>query len=116
MPRLDRPAAIALAEETAGRANEGRFDATLAMLDTALMRLARRGAGVPTPEAVEGEAEITARLAPTPHAARAWAELQADLAARARHARAVNLDPASLILDMVLKANETAARTVGQAP
>ena len=116
MPLLDRPSAIALAEGSAGRANEARFEATLAMLDVALMRLARRGAGVPTPEAVEGEAEIATRLAPTPRAAQAWAELQAELSARARHARAVNLDPASLILDMVLKANETAARTVGQAP
>lgn len=116
MPRLDRPAAIALADGSAGQGNEARFEATLGMLDTALMRLARRAAGVPTAEAVDGEAEIAARLAPTLRAAQAWAELQVELSARARHARAVNLDPASLILDMVLKANETAARTVGQAP
>jgi DNA polymerase-3 subunit delta' len=86
------------------------------MIDAALMRVARRGAGLATTEAVAGEAALAARLAPTPRAARAWAELQAELAGRARHARAVNLDPASLILDMILKANETAARTVGQAP
>ncbi len=116
MPLLDRQSALALAEATAGRANEARLDATLGIFDAVLTRIARHGAGVPTAEAVSGEASIAMRLAPTSYAARAWAELQAELAARARHARAVNLDPASLILDMVLKANETAARTVGKAP
>jgi DNA polymerase-3 subunit delta' len=86
------------------------------MFDAARARLARRGAGVATPEAVAGEAALAARLAPNARAAQSWAELHGELAARARHGRAVNLDPASLILDMVLKANETAARTVGQAP
>lgn len=116
MPLLDRPAALALAEAGAGRTNEVRLDATLRMFDAALSRLARRGAGVPTSELLDGEAETAARLVPTPWAAKVWAELQLELSARARHARAVNLDPASLILDMVLKANETAARTVGRAP
>ncbi len=116
MPLLDRSSAFALAEKTSGRANEARLDATVGMFEAALSRMARRGAGVPMSEAVSGEASLAARLAPTPHAARAWADLQTELSARARHARAVNLDPASLILDMVLKANDTATRTVGQAP
>jgi DNA polymerase-3 subunit delta' len=34
--------------------------------------------------------------------------LHQSLGARARHARAVNLDPAALVLDMVLKIDETA--------
>ena len=50
-----------------------------------------------------------ARLSPDPAAARQWATLQQELSARAGHALAVNLDPATLILDMVLKMNETAA-------
>jgi len=37
--------------------------------------------------------------------------LQQDLTARVRHGRAVNLDPASLILDMIFKIEQT-ARTV----
>lgn len=116
MPHLDRSAAIALAEASAGRLNEARLDATLAMFDAALMRLARRGAGMAMGEAVAGEMALADRLAPTPRAAQIWSELQVELAGRARHARTVNLDPASLILDMVLKANETAARTLGRAP
>lgn len=116
MPLLDRGRALKLADVGAGAANAARVDGTLAMLDAAIARLARRGAGAPVGEAIAGEAELAARLAPGPAAARMWADLQGELAARGRHGRAVNLDPASLILDMTLRANETAARAVGQAP
>ncbi len=37
-----------------------------------------------------------------------WAQLQQDLTDRSRHGRAVNLDPAALILDMIFKIEETA--------
>lgn len=109
LPRLDRPAAIAFAEAAARRGEEGRFDLAVGLIDTALARLARTGAtATPPPEAAPGEAAMLARLAPGPHAARAWADLAATLAARARRGKAVNLDPAALILDMLLKTSETA--------
>ncbi|MFZ1347943.1 MAG: DNA polymerase III subunit delta', partial [Tabrizicola sp.] len=38
----------------------------------------------------------------------AWAELAGDLSARARRGKAVNLDPAALLMDMLLKVDETA--------
>ena len=38
----------------------------------------------------------------------AWADLAADLSARARRGKAVNLDPAALLMDMLLKLDETA--------
>ncbi|TGN43156.1 DNA polymerase III subunit delta', partial [Paracoccus liaowanqingii] len=41
-------------------------------------------------------------LSPDDRAARIWAEAQARLSARARAGRAVNLDPAALVMDMVL--------------
>jgi DNA polymerase-3 subunit delta' len=116
MPHLDRPAALALAEAAAGRQNEARFDATLRLLDVAVSRVALRAAGRDLRPVTADEAQVAERLAPTPAAGRLWADLQARLAERGRRGRAVNLDPASLILDMVLDANETAARTVGQAP
>ncbi|MGB8623293.1 MAG: DNA polymerase III subunit delta', partial [Paracoccaceae bacterium] len=52
---------------------------------------------------------LMARLCPDAQAARVWAEAADTLGARARHGRAVNLDPAALILDMVLRIDETAA-------
>lgn len=110
MPRVDRPTVLKLAEGAAGRGKEARRDLTLRLIDLLLVRLARYGAGhAPTAEAAKGELAELARLSPDMAAARTWAGLQQELSGRASHALAVNLDPASLILDMVLRINETAA-------
>ena len=110
LPRLDRPLALQLAEATAGKEGDVRFDLTLSLLDTALARLARRGTtGASLPEIVQGEAETLARLAPGPAAGRIWADLAASLTERARRGRAVNLDPAALTFDMFLDLDRTAA-------
>jgi DNA polymerase-3 subunit delta' len=110
-PGLDRPAALALAESCVGRDAEARFDLMLRLTGLLLMRLARTGAlGTPPPEAVPGEAATLRRLAPDAAAARAWAEAAEAALARAAHGRAVNLDPASVILDMFLRLDRTAAR------
>jgi len=110
-PRLDRPRAIRLAESVAGKGAEARFDLALRLVELLLARLARTGAtGRPPPEAAPGEAAMLARLAPGPLASRGWAEAAQTLAARARRGRAVNLDPAALFLDTVLRMEETAHR------
>jgi DNA polymerase-3 subunit delta' len=107
LPRLDRPAAIRLAESAAQRGAEERLDLLLALMDLFIARLARAGAlGHAAAEAVPGEAALLARLSPDAVAGRRWAGLHQALGARARHGRAVNLDPAALILDMVLKIDE----------
>ncbi len=114
-PRLDRPAAIKLAESASGRGSEARYALILRLFDTALARLARSGAGhAPHAEAARDEAQIFARLSPGPGAAQAWATLHQDLTARAAHARAVNLDPSSVILDMILKVNERASEVLSR--
>ena len=103
LPRVDRPRTLSLAESAAGKGNEARFDLILTLLDLFLARLARAGILGPGPEAVPGEAGLLARMAPDHGAARAYAALAQRLGARARHGRAVNLDPAALVLDMVLQ-------------
>lgn len=109
LPRLDRPAALRLAEGAAQRGAAERFELLLALFDLFLARLARAGTlGFEGAEAAPGEAALFTRLAPTPAAARVWAELQQSLGARARHARAVNLDPAATVLDVVFRIDETA--------
>lgn len=111
VPQLDRLAAARLADSAGGRAAEARFDLLLTLMDLFLSRLARAGvAGAPIPEAAAGEAALLARLSPAPLAGRAWAELHHSLGARVRHGRAVNLDPGALLLDMILKIDETAGR------
>jgi len=67
------------------------------------------------PEAAKGEADTLTRLAQHPHAARLWAEAAQSLSARARKGKAVNLDPAALLMDMVLKLEETAASSTATA-
>ncbi len=114
LPRIDRAAAIRLAESCTGRNAEPRFAHVLDLLDLFLSRAARAGLmGEPGVQGAPGEARLLARIAPHDHAARAWATLQQDLSARARHGKAVNLDPASLILDMLWRIEETAQSTAG---
>ena len=113
LPRMDRPRAIKLAESCAGRA-EGRFDLLLDLLDLFLTRVARAGLLAAPPEAAPGEAALLSRLAPHDVAARAWADRQALASARARQGKAVNLDPAALVLDMLLQIEQT-ARTAAAA-
>lgn len=110
LPRLDRVQALALAEAGAGRGQDAQFGLIVTLLDLFLARLARAGTiGQCPPEAAAGEAALIARLSPNPLAAREWANLAQSLGVRARRARAVNLDPASLLMDMLLKIDETAA-------
>ena len=110
MPGMPRPALNALADSTAARGNEARFDMLLRLLEVALARMARCGATgrAPEPVAAPGEGAVLAKMAPDAQAARTWAALAATLAARARSARAVNLDPAALVVDIFLQMEQAA--------
>ncbi len=109
-PNIDRPVLLRIAESAAGAKNADHFDLLLKLLDFFIARLARAGvAGPPRHEACKNEIAILTRLAPNPYAGRAWAQAQQELGARARHGKAVNLDPAALLLDMGLKINALAA-------
>lgn len=112
LPRLDRTAALTLTESAAQRGGgDAKLDLFLTLIDLFLARAARAGVvGAMGPEAAAGEGQLFARLSPDARAARAWADLQQTLGARARHGRAVNLDPATLLLDMILKIDQTAGQ------
>jgi DNA polymerase-3 subunit delta' len=112
LPRLDRTAAIRMAEACSGRGAEPHFAHLLDLIDLFLSRTARAALmGEPVVQGAPGEANLLARLAPHEDAARRWAGLQQDLSTRARHGKAVNLDPASLILDMLFRIEDTARLT-----
>ena len=111
LPRMDRGLAAKLSQSAGARGAEDRFTLTLDLIDRFMARLARTGAtGSPPPEILPDEAQLLTRLAPDMGAGRAWADLAADLTARARKGKAVNLDPAALILDMCLRIGSTAER------
>ena len=109
LPRLSRPLALKLAEAAAGKGAQAQFDLILDLIDLALARLARAGAtGDIPPDAAPGEADPIRRLSSDAFSARGWADLAQTLGLRARRGKAVNLDPFALLMDMLLKIEETA--------
>lgn len=114
IPRISRQELQVLCDSAGGRDAEARFDLIVRLFELALSRLARRGAtGLDRPEAAPGEAALLATLSPDARRARFWAEQATELGARARSARAVNLDPAALVLDMFLRLEAAARPMVG---
>lgn len=112
MPQLDRAEAVKLAETAAARGGEAKRDLLFELLDLLMARLAKTGAtgSPPAIEASPKEAETLIRLAPTPDAGRAWAEIAQETGARVRHGLSVNLDPAALVLDTLLKMSQAHSR------
>ncbi len=109
--KVDRIKALALAESMIGAKNAERFDLALDLADQFLARLARAGlTGPPGTQAAQGEARLLAALGPDDRAARVWANLSQALRERARHAQGVNLDPATVLLDIALRVEETAQK------
>lgn len=110
LPQMDRARTLRLAESVAQRGAEEKLELLFTLLEIALARLARTGATgqPPTIEAAPHEAATLSRLANGPHMGRAWADLSHEALARARHGRAVNLDPAALVLDTMFKIHGTA--------
>lgn len=105
LPEMDPARAMRMAEASATRGGEAKLDLLIGLIEIFLARTARRGAlgQAPDPEAAPGEATLLARLSPDARSARKWAELAEELGQRMRHGRAVNLDPAALILDTILR-------------
>ena len=107
-PNMDRQAARAFVDTVTTRGAEERLALAVRLLDLALVRLARTGAGMaPLHPAAKGETDAWAKLS-LAASSRRWAELQQALSARLGHGLAVNVDPASLLLDALLQVNETA--------
>ena len=107
-PRMDRNIILALGEKAAKRGAEADYDLILRLTSLAIGRMARAGA---TGEALaEAEAPLH-RLCPDTQAAQNWAACLQDIEGRTAHAKAVNLDPAQVILDMFLRIEKTAGKT-----
>lgn len=109
-PGLDRGLALALADKCAARGNESTYALMIELITLALVRLARHGAGMPMIEAANGELTLAEKLSATAHQSRIWANLQQEISAKTTHARAVNLDPAQVILDMFIQIDKAARR------
>lgn len=109
--QFDRSRALRLAEAVTARGAEQKRDMLFTLLDLLFARLARTGATgrPPETEAAPGEAEILMRQAPDAATGRRWAETAQATSARVRHGLAVNLDPAALVLDTLIKMSQARA-------
>ena len=108
-PSMDRQALAKLVDRVSARGVNTRLDLAVMLLDIALTRMARAGAGVmPGHEACEREVDILKRLSAAPGRAKIWATLQQELSARIAHGRGVNIDATSLLTDAFLQINEAA--------
>lgn len=115
-PGADRREMIAMAEACAGREAEPTYDLTLRLTDFLLVRLARAGAyGAPQTLAAEAEGPLLTRLAPSHDTARIWADLAGEIQAKTARARAVNLDPAQVVLDTFISIDAAAKRARARA-
>ena len=112
LPQMDRARALKLAEAAAQRGAEDKLALLFSLINLLLARLARTGAtGMAPPiAAAPGETEMLVRLSPTPAQGRIWADIAQEVSARAAHGLAVNLDPAALVLDTLLKISSHAPR------
>lgn len=112
LPQMDRSRALRLADAAATRGAEAKRDLLFTLIELLLARLARTGAcGMPpSPQADPAEADVLQRLSPTPDQGRIWADLAAESTARIRHGLSVNLDPAALVLDTLIKISQAAPR------
>ncbi|MEM6578196.1 MAG: DNA polymerase III subunit delta' [Pseudomonadota bacterium] len=109
LPGLDRSRAIKLSNMASARGAEARLDLLFELIELFLARMARAGAcGTPPREAIAGEAAVIAKFSQNDRQGRAWAECAGKIADRTRHGRAVNLDPATLVLDTVFELQRTA--------
>lgn len=110
--RVDRAIALKLANACVGKTAEQTYALTTKLIHYFIARLAKYGAMQPNDftEAATGEAQILSNLSPNANTARKWANISQELSTRVTHAKAVNLDPSSVILDMFLKIEETAQK------
>jgi DNA polymerase-3 subunit delta' len=106
---LDRRRAITLADAATARDGGIRYALILDLIRLALTRLALSGAGGPVTPVSGTEAEVMARLGRTAAQGRLWAGVVPELVGRAAHARAINLDPAQVVLDVLLRIDAAAA-------
>lgn len=115
LPDHDRPQTLALAQSLASPDAAPRRALAFELLQELIGDLARLGVTGALPEDIPPEARAAlARLCPDPRAAQAWAAAAPEIAGRLAHGTAVNLDPQSLILDMVATLGATASRARSQ--
>jgi DNA polymerase-3 subunit delta' len=110
LPNLDRSKLAKLAEQASARGKEDAFEQIVHLTVHALSRMSKAAALGPQGLALmQSERPLFERLANAEAQARVWADTALNVSRKCARARAVNLDPANLILDTFFYI-ETAAK------
>ena len=114
LPRLNNKKVRSMADRLSGQGASSEFELFISLFETALNRLVLSGTRKEYFEHIAsvGESEVFNRLSPDHLAARTWAEVTQNASERLRKGRAVNLDPAGLILDTFFKIETCSVRIV----
>ena len=112
IPQLNRQLVQSIADACTGKNASKKYELTLQLFILFTSRLAKFGAsnrqvnnGI-----LPSEAKAFYNLAPDIQSARKWANFTQIISERTNHARSVNLDPSMVILDMLLKFEETSKK------
>ncbi len=109
--KLNRPAALKIAESCAGAAQQEHLGIVIELILLFISRLAQTGIGrAPTTPISSSELDLLFALSPHQYAAQDWAQLAQMISEKSEHARAVNLDPSALILDIFLMIEKAAQK------
>jgi len=93
-----------------GNKNKSRLELFIELLNMAIARISKAGimGNSYSHQLLKDEIEIFEKLCPTPNIARKWAELAQKQSEKLKNGLAVNLDPASLILDTFFQIEDCA--------
>jgi DNA polymerase-3 subunit delta' len=112
IPQMNRQLVQSIADACTGKNASKKYELTLQLFILFTSRLAKFGAsnrqvnnGI-----LPSEAKAFYNLAPDIQSARKWANFTQIIFKRTNHARSVNLDPSMVILDMLLKFEETSKK------
>ena len=104
MPNLAWHKAFKFASDCAIRGSEIQYNTSLMSILMLVSRITKVSVGLDLGQAVEGEQECLSRLSKLATPQR-WTELQLRLSEQSEHAKQVNLDSVSVVLDMLLSIN-----------
>ncbi|MDA8799797.1 DNA polymerase III subunit delta' [Amylibacter sp.] len=112
IPQINRQSIQSLADSCAGKNTAERYEITLRLFMLFISRLAKFGALQKNENnaTLSIESKVFHELAPDTKSARKWADFSQIISERTSHARAVNLDPSMVILDMLLQFEETSKK------
>ena len=107
-PTINGEKAVFLSEMASKKTNTQNISIIIELIELVISRLAYSGIGKEFDEIIDDERNILANVCFNLNQSQKWASLLGELRKKVNYGLKVNIDPGTLVLDMVLKMNETA--------